>query len=225
MSILLAQSEDHARKLIAALITECRDGVSDREAEALKLAEKFGVEKEPISARFATARKLKAQELAARGGDIAAELSAAIARAQVRGPTPILKMRRIDDPGPRKLIAKPDPKPAQTKIEAPAAKPQVKEEEPKASVAQAPPVLSRACAHGQRTGVCAGQTLGGWRSCDLPPSRRLVGSGMDGSMREPRRKGSAAKFCIISTGQECARRMITSDFGQSLNTPKLSWSV
>jgi hypothetical protein len=104
MTPLLAHSEDHARELIAVLITECRGGISDREAEALALADRFRIEKEPISARFATARKLKAQEFTERGADIGAELDAATAKAQAkeRAPAP-LRMRRLDEPGPTPL--------------------------------------------------------------------------------------------------------------------------
>jgi hypothetical protein len=38
MTALLARGEGHARELIAGLVKECREGASDREAEALKLA-------------------------------------------------------------------------------------------------------------------------------------------------------------------------------------------
>jgi hypothetical protein len=148
MTALLAHGEDHARKLIAVLITECRKGVSDREAEALELAERFKIEKEPISARFATARKLKAEEVAERGGNIAAELDTAIEKAKAKERTaqrrpkpawPILRMRRLNDPGPAKAQrskfepeeakatsepSKADPAPASGRIMLPAVVPQ-----------------------------------------------------------------------------------------------------
>jgi hypothetical protein len=106
MTPLLAHSEDHARKLISVLITECRQEVSDREREALRLADKFKIEGEPISARFAAARKLKVQELAERGGGIAAELDAAVTRTYVKRPTPILKPLILDNSGPAKAVVR-----------------------------------------------------------------------------------------------------------------------
>jgi hypothetical protein len=83
MVALLALNESHARELIAKLVKECSAGISDREDEALKIADKWTLDESWVRDDFAEARDLAksrkaleaaawSEELAARGREIAA---------------------------------------------------------------------------------------------------------------------------------------------------------
>lgn len=61
MAALLAQSDTHAAELINKLVKECRDGVSDREAEAVSLAGLWTLDVDRVREGFASARKLRAE--------------------------------------------------------------------------------------------------------------------------------------------------------------------
>jgi LmbE family N-acetylglucosaminyl deacetylase len=81
MMIALAVSESHARELIAKLVKECSAGVSDREDEALKIADKWTLDESWVRDDFAEARDLAkrrkaeleaaSKELGVRGREIA----------------------------------------------------------------------------------------------------------------------------------------------------------
>ena len=75
MTALSARGEGHARELIAGLLKECREGVSDREAEALVVARPWGLDESWVKENFAVARSL------ARAKEITARLDAADAKA------------------------------------------------------------------------------------------------------------------------------------------------
>ena len=61
MAALLAQSDAHAAELIAKLVKECRDGVSDREAEAVSLAGLWTLDVDRVREGFASARRLRGE--------------------------------------------------------------------------------------------------------------------------------------------------------------------
>ena len=94
MTALSARGEGHARELIAGLLKECREGVSDREAEALVVARPWGLDESWVKENFAVARSL------ARAKEITARLDAADAKA-----TPV-KRRRLGDDRQRALEAR-----------------------------------------------------------------------------------------------------------------------
>ena len=58
MTALLAQSKVHAEQLIARLIKECAEGISNREDEAVKLAALWQLDVKEVCAGFAEAREL-----------------------------------------------------------------------------------------------------------------------------------------------------------------------
>ena len=60
MTALVARDEFQASGLIAGMVEECRQGKSDREAEAVALAEAWGLEVDRVRGRFAIARELRA---------------------------------------------------------------------------------------------------------------------------------------------------------------------
>jgi hypothetical protein len=86
MVALLALNESHARELIAKLVKECSAGISDREDEALKIADKWVLDESWVRDDFAEARDLAkrrkaeldaaSEELGARGREIAAAAKA-----------------------------------------------------------------------------------------------------------------------------------------------------
>ena len=94
MTALLARGEGHARELIAGLLKECREGVSDREPEALVVAKPWGLDESWVKENFAVARSL------ARAKGITARLDAADAKA-----TPV-KRRKVGDDRQRALEAR-----------------------------------------------------------------------------------------------------------------------
>jgi hypothetical protein len=61
MTALLARGEVHARELIAGLIQECVEGISDREGEALALAQLWLLEESWVRESFAEARLVRGQ--------------------------------------------------------------------------------------------------------------------------------------------------------------------
>ena len=60
MTALVAGDEFQASWLIAGMVEECRQGKGDREAEAVALAEAWGLEVDPVRGKFAIARQLRA---------------------------------------------------------------------------------------------------------------------------------------------------------------------
>src|SRR5260370_25033803 len=60
MSDVVARDEFHAAELIGGWVQECRRGASDREADAVSMAEAHGLEIDPVHERFAVARNLRA---------------------------------------------------------------------------------------------------------------------------------------------------------------------
>jgi hypothetical protein len=58
---IAARDEADASALIAGMVEECRRGASDREAEAVALAELWGFEVDPVRERFAIARDVRAK--------------------------------------------------------------------------------------------------------------------------------------------------------------------
>ena len=65
MTALLAQSKAHAADLIARLIKDCSEGVSDREKEAVSLAGLWVLDEEEVRGGFAEARELAKLRLTA----------------------------------------------------------------------------------------------------------------------------------------------------------------
>jgi hypothetical protein len=105
-----ALSAGDAEKRIARLVKECREGISDCEADALQIADAAGIDEERVREDFAAARLLKAE---AKGvfsrpdiqprveTGLGAKLEAAKAKSEAAArPLTILRRRRLDDEGP-----------------------------------------------------------------------------------------------------------------------------
>jgi hypothetical protein len=107
MVALLALNESHARELIAKLVKECSAGISDREDEALKIADKWVLDESWVRDDFAEARDLAkrrkaeldaaSEELGARGREIAAAAKARKAE---------LKAKAEPKPEPKRWMGK-----------------------------------------------------------------------------------------------------------------------
>ena len=99
MVALLALNESQARELIAKLVKECSAGISDREEEALKIADKWVLDESWARDDFAEARDLArrrkaeleaaSEELGARGREIAKALEEREAKPEPKPAKPL----------------------------------------------------------------------------------------------------------------------------------------
>jgi hypothetical protein len=118
-----ARDEADASALIAGMVEECRRGASDREAEAVTLAELWGFEVDPVRERFAIARDVRAKpavEVFKRRRILPDEPKARAGFAERLG-TAIARGRAERAPGEKPLPARVEPK-AEVEVELAAAK-------------------------------------------------------------------------------------------------------